>query len=225
MYFQRKKFNENNFGEEECRTYENLDALRMQVDNTDSASLHFESILESDINQVGDVSNNSGHNFLFESENYDIPRMNATAIAQQTIQNAEMASYENTDINGDIERKRREFAQKYPNFSQTKDELADNALFNKFRNAADECVASSSNSNDIMTHSTITDDDISGDELSEGKLKDSNSVSCEDLLEFANKKPKGKERGIESDEVRIMTKVLGTNVSFIILPLFFHANE
>ncbi|XP_031622641.1 activated Cdc42 kinase-like [Contarinia nasturtii] len=209
-----KKFIDKKFAEDECRTYENLDALRMQVDNTDSASLHFESILEGDINQVGDASqNSSGHNFLFESENYDIPRMNANAVVQKSVHDTEMASYENTNLNNDIERKRREFALKYPNYAQTKDELTDNALFNKFRSAADECIASSS----VMTHSTITDDDISGDEsndeLPEGKLKDSNSVSCEDLLEFANKKPKGRERGIESDEVRIMSKVLGTNTT------------
>lgn len=40
----------------------------------------------------------------------------------------------------------------------------------------------------------------------------SNSVSCEDLLEFSEKKPNGRERGAESDEVRIMIKVLGAKV-------------
>uniref|UniRef100_A0A1B0GJE2 Tyrosine-protein kinase pr2 n=1 Tax=Lutzomyia longipalpis TaxID=7200 RepID=A0A1B0GJE2_LUTLO len=40
----------------------------------------------------------------------------------------------------------------------------------------------------------------------------SNSVSCEDLLEFSEKKPKGRERGAESDEVRIMIKVLGKKI-------------
>lgn len=43
----------------------------------------------------------------------------------------------------------------------------------------------------------------------------SNSVSCEDLLEFSEKKPNGRERGAESDEVRIMVKVLGPKVSRI----------
>ncbi|KAJ0183701.1 hypothetical protein K1T71_000124 [Dendrolimus kikuchii] len=33
-------------------------------------------------------------------------------------------------------------------------------------------------------------------------------VSVEDLLEFANRKPRGRQRGVESDEVRIMNKVL-----------------
>lgn len=188
----------------------------MQVDNTDSASLHFESILESDINKVGDMSNDSiGHSFLFDAhENYDIPRINANTGAL----NSSMASYENTNVNNEIERKRREFAHKYPNYSQPKNELSDNALFNKFRESADECATASGETKDV--HQSIDDDDINvdepnDDELCEGKLKDSNSVSCEDLLEFANKKPNGKERGIESDEVRIMTKVLGTNVSHL----------
>ncbi|XP_036331328.1 activated Cdc42 kinase-like isoform X4 [Rhagoletis pomonella] len=44
------------------------------------------------------------------------------------------------------------------------------------------------------------------------RLKDSNSVSCEDLLEFSDKKPKGCERGVDSDEVRIMVKVLGKDI-------------
>uniref|UniRef100_A0A182RB12 non-specific protein-tyrosine kinase n=1 Tax=Anopheles funestus TaxID=62324 RepID=A0A182RB12_ANOFN len=47
----------------------------------------------------------------------------------------------------------------------------------------------------------------------DGKLQKSmNFVSCEDLLEFAEK-PKGRARGLESDEVRIMSKVLGKKPS------------
>lgn len=38
-------------------------------------------------------------------------------------------------------------------------------------------------------------------------------VSCEDLLEFADTKPSPRARGNESDEVRIMSKVLGPEVS------------
>lgn len=187
----------------------------MQVDNTDSASLHFESILEGDINHVGDLSgkDSSGHNFLFDlhRDNYDIPRNNGNPVAQCS----GMASYENTDINGDIERKKCEFTYQYPN-----GELSNNALFNKFRESADGC--STSAGEDLTTHrignnEETSEHDESSDELSECKLKDSNSVSCEDLLEFANRKPKGKERGVESDEVRIMTKVLGTNVSHSII--------
>ncbi|GLV41663.1 Activated Cdc42 kinase-like [Carabus blaptoides fortunei] len=38
-------------------------------------------------------------------------------------------------------------------------------------------------------------------------------VSCEDLLEFADAKPSSRARGSDSDEVRIMSKVLGADVS------------
>ncbi|XP_008483260.1 activated Cdc42 kinase-like isoform X1 [Diaphorina citri] len=40
----------------------------------------------------------------------------------------------------------------------------------------------------------------------------SDHVSCEDLLEFS-KDTKGKERGVSSDEVRIMTKIFGAKIS------------
>ncbi|KAJ3654312.1 hypothetical protein Zmor_013508 [Zophobas morio] len=46
----------------------------------------------------------------------------------------------------------------------------------------------------------------------ESKLS-SHHVSCEDLLKFANAKPSSRTRGIDSDEVRIMLKVLGKDVS------------
>lgn len=41
----------------------------------------------------------------------------------------------------------------------------------------------------------------------------SHHVSCEDLLKFANTKPPSRTRGNDSDEVRIMSKVLGNEVS------------
>lgn len=243
--YYRKKFIENNFADEGCRTYENLDALRMQADNTDSASLHFESILEGDIGRSnGGGGGNAGDSTIYSSDmsaaagtstgsttaagidhfifdmqrdNYDIPRNDPSASSIER-------SYENTDLDVDMERKKREFSYKYTNYGQAKNELTDNALFNKFRDAADGCAIVSPSSADLSTtnHDHVDEDDDDDvidtnddEQLSEGKLKgsNSNSVSCEDLLEFANKKPKGKERGIESDEVRIMTKVLGTNVS------------
>lgn len=40
----------------------------------------------------------------------------------------------------------------------------------------------------------------------------SHHVSCEDLLKFANAKPSSRARGDESDEVRLMFKVLGSDV-------------
>lgn len=215
-----KKFIENNFMDGECRTYENLDSLRLQVDNTDSASLHFESILESDINHVGDV--NSGDSlkqrFLFDNknENYDIPRIGLgcntlPAILSQPFHTTELSHNEQRRHSNDIEQKKLEFSQKFPNYAQPKDELADNALFNKFRDSFDTNEPPTPYNDDSGKDEASCDEQ--NQELTEGKLKDSNSVSCEDLLEFADKKPKGKERGIESDEVRIMSKVLGTIVS------------
>ncbi|XP_047040944.1 activated Cdc42 kinase-like isoform X2 [Helicoverpa zea] len=49
----------------------------------------------------------------------------------------------------------------------------------------------------------------SGDESNNALVKDcKDHVSVEDLLEFADQKPCGRQRGVESDEVRIMCKVL-----------------
>lgn len=45
----------------------------------------------------------------------------------------------------------------------------------------------------------------------EGSL--THHVSCEDLLKFANSKPPSRTRGNDSDEVRIMSKVLGKNIT------------
>lgn len=207
-FFFRRKFIENNFTEGECRTYENLDALRMQVDNTDSASLHFESILENDINQVPETNSNdgNGNEFLFDLQHkdYDVPRINTNSDP--------CASYENTDIcSAFFEREKADFVQKSTKLSQPKNELADNALFNKFRESADN--ASKSDDKVARASNQPLNNEPPNNQSLEGQLKDSNSVSCEDLLEFSDKKPKGKERGIESDEVRIMTKVLGTIVS------------
>lgn len=208
-----KKFIENNFA-----TYENLDSLRVQLDSTDSASLHFESILESDINPVDDGSHNG---YFFElrnaGDNYDVPRISAdSSFASQrhstpSSVESKFAKSLERQTRDDVERKKLEFSQKYPNYSQPKNELTDNALFIKFRESAE-----GESSRRIDQRQTIDfgqSMETEEEEELDGKLKDSNSVSCEDLLEFADKKPKGKERGIESDEVRIMTKVLGTVVS------------
>lgn len=189
---------ENNFPESECRTYENLDALRMQVDNTDSASLHFESILESDVDPAECTSNG----FSFDA------KCNAPARPCSLQPNA---NYVNDEIVSD----KVELSHKFAPFGATpKNELNDNALFNKFREAADTtAITSYGRASTDDTDVEQPNESNENDDLCEGKLKDSNSVSCEDLLEFANKKPKGKDRGIESDEVRIMTKVFGAAVS------------
>lgn len=49
----------------------------------------------------------------------------------------------------------------------------------------------------------------------------SHHVSCEDLLEFADTKPSSRARGNDSDEVRIMSKVLGKEVRLCLLVFLF----
>lgn len=59
----------------------------------------------------------------------------------------------------------------------------------------------------------IRDQDVSEDVIENISQKlQSHHVSCEDLLEFADLKPSSRARGNDSDEVRIMSKVLGQNV-------------
>uniref|UniRef100_A0A1A9WNU5 non-specific protein-tyrosine kinase n=1 Tax=Glossina brevipalpis TaxID=37001 RepID=A0A1A9WNU5_9MUSC len=98
-----------------------------------------------------------------------------------------------------------------------KNELAGNALFQKVRESADKASAVKTSDIEAQRHSTqILKTDITEGEFftaAVNRLGASNSVSCEDLLEFADKKPKGRERGIDSDEVRIMMKVLGKDTT------------
>lgn len=196
---------ENNFTEGECRTYENLDALRMQVDSTDSASLHFETILENATEQAQNASTTNG--FPFDKKP-DAPT------AQQKLVPDPSANYENDDV----AREKVDYPPKCVSFGGAipKNELIDNVLFIKFRQAADTtAITSPSRATGINAEAgepSGTTKSDANDDLREGKLEDSNSVSCEDLLEFADSKPKGKDRGVESDEVRLMTKVLGTTV-------------
>lgn len=63
----------------------------------------------------------------------------------------------------------------------------------------------------------VEQDVVDGEEEpNNGKEEDekvlSHHVSCEDLLKFANSKPASRTRGNDSDEVRIMSKVLGKEV-------------
>lgn len=114
-------------------------------------------------------------------------------------------------------------------------ELAGNALFKKVRESVDlamdkklPCTTTAASSggssgsnkvhkvtraSSIATTTTRPQTETEYFAAATARLKDSNSVSCEDLLEFSDKKPKGCERGVDSDEVRIMVKVLGKNVS------------
>lgn len=203
-----KKFIENNFPDSSFRTYENLESMRAQMDNIDSASLRFESILEGDNSDcVNDISATENIRNGFAFDNYDVPRFSCSSNRASLPGNSSHS----------FEHKKTEFHEKYPNYSQPRNELSDNALFLKFRESAE---AGTNDSNAKLQRPTSIEFDRFGngnddddEKILERKLQDLNSVSCEDLLEFADKKPKGKERGIESDEVRIMTKVLGAIVS------------
>lgn len=206
-YFYAKKF------ADDSRSYANIGSLSYEVDCTDSASLDFESIMENDVNKIGEMSSPEVLNgFVFEIQKehfskHDDPLVNNGSDEVRNL---------------DIERKKFEFSQKYPKYVQPKNELADNVLFNKIkdqvesvtsvdlRGAGIDVVGCSSKRNDSIDSEDGKEDDES---ILQRRLNDSNAVSCEDLLEFSDKKPKGRERGVESDEVRIMTKVLGAVVS------------
>ncbi|XP_034476838.1 activated Cdc42 kinase-like isoform X2 [Drosophila innubila] len=104
-------------------------------------------------------------------------------------------------------------------FGGTDNELAGNALFKKVRASVNlamnrSSVNGSDGASNGATVVTATPPQKPQTEAeyfaaSAARLADSNSVSCEDLLEFSDKKPRGCERGVDSDEVRIMVKVLG----------------
>ncbi|XP_037037762.1 activated Cdc42 kinase-like [Bradysia coprophila] len=183
------------------RSYANITTLSCEVDCTDSASLDFESILESDVNKIDEMSSPEVVNgFVFDIQKDHV---------------------DDGLVDGrNLDRKKFEFSRKHPKNDQPKNELADNALFNKIKDQVeatinvddDVDVAVRSGSKGIDTVDSAKE--WRADEsLSEGNLNDTNAVSCEDLLELSDKKPKGRERGLESDEVRIMTKVLGAVAS------------
>lgn len=68
---------------------------------------------------------------------------------------------------------------------------------------------------EIPVEQDVVDGDVEvGNGKSEEEKIHSHHVSCEDLLKFANSKPPSRTRGNDSDEVRIMSKVLGKEVSF-----------
>lgn len=195
-YYYAKKFSN------DSRSYANIDSLNYDVDCTDSASLDFESILENDANKIGEMSSPeviNGFPFDIQKEHVDGG---------------------SDEARKDIERKKFEFSRRHPKYVQPKNELADNALFNKIKDQV-ESVTSVDDADDVAgcgsgkgIDTVDSTKEWHADQcLSERKLNDSNAVSCEDLLEFSDKKPKGRERGVESDEVRIMTKVLGTVAS------------
>lgn len=227
-----RRFIENNFPDHPDRTYENMESMRggfeMQTDCTDSASLHFESILEDGDCNVADVmaSPDVTGDFMFE-----INKEHKLIDKGKSLSTGEDAD----EILGnlDIEQKKLAFSQRHPKYVQPQNELANNIMFNKLKEAAESTAVTEVSGRSIRGRilpsvplsvdevdgavgGTVNDDDENDDEDdvgSPGILQHSNSVSCEDLLEFSDQKPKGRERGVESDEVRIMTKVLGSSVS------------
>lgn len=219
----KKDFIENNFPatsldtdigcQDEFRTYENLSfhnqLMQFNNDCDDTASLHFESILENDDDRIttSPISDDmvdmvDGYGlFNVEKEQQSIScaslsmASSSGAISKRSGNSGTPFISVNSDkkslkVEG-IEAKRQEFSQKFPKYKMPKNELASNALFNKIKESVESAI----------------------DTTSTDLKKSINHVSCEDLLDFSDKKPKGKERGVESDEVRIMSKVLGTTVS------------
>lgn len=204
-----KNFIENNFPASSTRhslielnghrTYENIEAFQKRyscVDEADTASLHFESILENDDNVVSDDMVDGF--CVFEST-----KVTSTSNDPQ-IKKPERKSLAKPAPPNAIESKKLEFSQKYPKYKMPRNELASNALFNKIKESVENAA--------------MVDECEVELEVSEiGELKKSiNHVSCEDLLDFSEQKPKGRERGSESDEVRIMIKMFGSKVNIAI---------
>lgn len=181
------------------RTYENIEAFQKRfsyVDEADTASLHFESILENDDNVTISDDMVDGCFSAFESN------VKISNSADMGFKKPEKKSAAKTAApSAVIETKKLEFSQKYPKYKMPRNELASNALFNKIK----ESVENAAMVDECEVELAVSD---------ECDLKKSiNHVSCEDLLDFSEKKPKGRERGAESDEVRIMIKMFGTKVS------------
>lgn len=195
-----KDFIENNFP----RTYENLEDFQKKFsyhDQSDTASLHFESILEDEnVGNGSKISDDMVDGFaIFEMEN------NSKATAKNNISHNQLF-FKGTDyktLGASIEAKKNEFSQKFPKYKMPRNELASNALFNKIKESV-EMAATMTEECEIELET----------ENHQCKLKKSiNHVSCEDLLDFSEKIPKGPERGAESDEVRILRKMFGSKVS------------
>ncbi|XP_055685695.1 activated Cdc42 kinase-like isoform X2 [Lutzomyia longipalpis] len=165
-----------------CTINTSINMFACDSPNADTASLHFESILESEINKVGEMSSpdvvDGFSCFEIQKDTYD-----------KYCSTFEGAVGNDSELrNLDLERQK----------SQRSD-LPPPRMAPKAIPESSESYTTSDEEQMIMGESQL---------LQEA----SNSVSCEDLLEFSEKKPKGRERGAESDEVRIMIKVLGKKI-------------
>lgn len=163
----------------------------------DSASLQFESIVEAAMHKdqilhTPDVTNGF-YNFSIHKEHYHKSKEVVVYDPQQlTGLYVNEDELRNLDIDKNLEKLR------LPTEHVLMESRRTQELPCLRSRRAEECAASEEN---ISLDPTANNAQIS------------NSVSCEDLLDFADKKPRGCERGIDSDEVRIMLKVLGQEVS------------
>ncbi|XP_055531298.1 activated Cdc42 kinase-like isoform X4 [Wyeomyia smithii] len=189
-------------------TYENLDIIQThQLNNShhlnvDTASLHCESILENDADKVADHSSPSTSIDVvdsFTSALYDIESKKSIKLVEDVLRNVDVVDTKTVD--------KKSILRSPPPPAGPAPTL----------NAALAESYQSTRAAPPPPPSAVPDeDDVDGlptspASVAEGDLKKSiNYVSCEDLLEFAEK-PKGRARGLESDEVRIMSKVLGKN--------------
>lgn len=207
-----KQFIENNFPiPENNRTYQNIEELMQNNDNMDSASLHFESILENvnDLNSLDVVDGGRGG-----SDGIDCFDIHKDHLEKETKTNF-LADDELKNL--DIEKKKIEFMQRHPKYVQPTNELASNVLFNKIKSTVESAASTSKTIPRMRSKSEDAGDEDDEAFLEGDFISTANDVSCEDLLEFANEKPNGRERGVDSDEVRIMSKVLGKTVSIIFI--------
>ncbi|XP_055704547.1 activated Cdc42 kinase-like isoform X2 [Phlebotomus papatasi] len=186
--------------------HESINMFACDSPNADTASLHFESILESEINKVGEMSSpdvvDGFSCFEIQKDTYDK--------YSSTFEGGIGSDSELRNL--DMERKKSDFSGRFVQ----KNELADNALFNRVRESVNSATSAPRLAPKAMPESSesYTTSDEEQMMMGESQLlqEASNSVSCEDLLEFSERKPKGRERGAESDEVRIMIKVLGKKI-------------
>jgi hypothetical protein len=89
------------------------------------------------------------------------------------------------------------------------------------KNVTDESFSFFSKHEPALKSNSYETDDNKMQDMRDFEFQAINNVSCEDLLDFSNKKPKGFERGLESDEVRIMYKVLSKKVGIFLLKFLF----
>ncbi|XP_032306966.1 activated Cdc42 kinase-like isoform X2 [Drosophila ananassae] len=218
-------------GGEPSHTYQNLDKLTPAdaAGLTDTASLQFESILESDSSKEGilqspDVTDGF-YNFSIQKEHYNKSK-EADQIPDDELRNLDIESSRKTAtpvstcsaVESEDTQPPAEVAPDAASrrYSSADNELSGNALFKKVRASVNMAMSR----NSIGGETSLVSQPVGGASAkpqteaeyfaaTAARLADSNSVSCEDLLEFSDKKPKGCERGVDSDEVRIMVKVLG----------------